>query len=81
MAGTGAVRHPEDWAARSVAQNRADLEALVAGGSTPGLVAVDGDEPVGWVSVAPLSEMTRLVDSPWLAEARRRTRTSPGAGW
>ena len=64
-------RHPrEDWDARSVAQNRADLQALVTGGSTPGLVAVDGDEPVGWVSVAPLSEMTRLVDSPWLAEAR-----------
>ena len=64
-------RHPrEEWDARSVAQNRADLEALVSGGSTPGLVAVDGDEPLGWVSVAPLSEMTRLVASPWLAEAR-----------
>ena len=64
-------RHPrEDWDARSVAQNRADLQALVTGGRTPGLVAVDGDEPVGWVSVAPLSEMARLADSAWLAEAR-----------
>ncbi len=64
-------RHPrEDWDARSVAQNRADLQALVTRGRTPGLVAVDGDAPVGWVSVAPLSEMARLTDSPWLAEAR-----------
>lgn len=57
-------RHPrEDWDARPVEQNRADLEALVGGSVAPGLVAYDGDEPVAWVSVAPLAELTRILTS------------------
>ncbi len=33
--------------------NRLALKALVNGGTVPGLLAYDGDQPVGWVSVAP----------------------------
>jgi ribosomal protein S18 acetylase RimI-like enzyme len=46
------------------AGNRALLRTLVRSGAEPGLLAYDGDEPVGWVSVAPRSEFTRVLRSP-----------------
>ncbi|HLF41013.1 MAG TPA: GNAT family N-acetyltransferase, partial [Acidimicrobiia bacterium] len=50
---------------------RDDLEALVAGGRVPGLLAYDdggapGAGPVGWISVAPRPEFGRLQRSPKL---------------
>src|SRR5947209_18807755 len=33
--------------------NRASLKALVDNGHEPGLLALDGDLPVGWCAVAP----------------------------
>lgn len=39
---------------------RTALEALVQDGAQPGLVAYVGDEPVGWVAVAPRGEYPRL---------------------
>jgi GNAT superfamily N-acetyltransferase len=40
------------------------MGALVRAGREPGLIAYDGDEPVGWVSVAPRDEYTALLRSP-----------------
>lgn len=43
--------------------NRAALRALVESGETPGVLAYDGDEPVGWCAIAPRSEYSRLARS------------------
>jgi len=59
-----------DWDARPVERNRTDLERLVAEARVPGLVALDGDDGIGWCSVAPLSEMVRVATSPFFVEAR-----------
>ncbi|MFF3685516.1 GNAT family N-acetyltransferase [Streptomyces sp. NPDC002187] len=44
--------------------NRQALKALVDDGRRPGLVAYRDRTPVGWVSVAPRAEYTRLDRSP-----------------
>ena len=46
------------------AGNRELLERLIAEGRVPGLLGYDGDEPVGWVSVAPRPEFPRVLRSP-----------------
>ena len=43
--------------------NRTALNALVESGAEPGLIAYAGDEPAGWVSVAPRTEYLRLQRS------------------
>lgn len=43
--------------------NRKSLEALVAAGETPGLLAYIDGEPVGWVSVGPREVFGRLQRS------------------
>lgn len=43
--------------------NHAAFRALVESGATPGVLAYDGDEPVGWCAIAPRSEYTRLARS------------------
>lgn len=43
---------------------RAGLKALVDSGSPPGLVAYRDNVPVGWVSLAPRAEFSRLERSP-----------------
>ena len=60
----------EDWDARPVEDNRADLKSLVETGLRPGLVAYDGDDAVGWCSVAPLEHLVRIAGSPFFAEVR-----------
>ena len=40
--------------------NRTAMKALFETGAVPGLIAYDGDEPVGWCSVAPRSALPRL---------------------
>ena len=40
------------------------MQALVDAGAEPGLLACDGRQPVGWVSVAPRAEFPRLRRSP-----------------
>lgn len=42
-----------DWADGAGDVNRQRLRRLVASGEIPGLLAYDGGEPVGWVSVSP----------------------------
>lgn len=48
------------------AGNRDLLGRLTEEGRTPGLIAYDGEQPVGWVSVAPRPEFGRLLRSPAL---------------
>jgi GNAT superfamily N-acetyltransferase len=47
--------------------NRRALRALVAGGRVPGLLAFQGDRPVGWIAVEPRSAYPRLAASRDLA--------------
>jgi GNAT superfamily N-acetyltransferase len=44
--------------------NRHDLRRLAAAGPPPGLLAFDGDVPVGWCELAPRADLS------WLAHAR-----------
>ncbi len=46
------------------AGNRSMLRTLVRDGAVPGLLACRGDDPVGWVSVAPRPEFGRVLRSP-----------------
>ena len=59
---TGAQEVPRGM--RRADANRAELEALVKGGKTPGLIAYRDGSPVGWVSLAPREEYLRLERSP-----------------
>jgi GNAT superfamily N-acetyltransferase len=43
--------------------NRKAFAKIVKGGAVPGLLAYDGDEPVGWCAVAPRGEYKRLEAS------------------
>lgn len=48
------------------AGNRALLRSLAEDGAVPGLVAYRGEDPVGWVSVAPRPQFGRILRSPTL---------------
>ena len=50
----------KEFEARAGAGNRAAMKALFESGAEPGLIAYDGDEPVGWCSVAPRAAFPRL---------------------
>ncbi len=52
-----------NWTNTTQAENRADLEAQLADPLPPGLVAMRGDEAVGWVAVAPRDGYPRLTRS------------------
>jgi GNAT superfamily N-acetyltransferase len=53
------------------AANRRRMTDLVSEGACPGLLAYgDGEQPVGWVSVAPRSEYGRIVRSPVVGPGR-----------
>jgi predicted GNAT family acetyltransferase len=41
------------WQARTGAPNRGDFQEVVEAGPPPGLIAFDGERPVGWVSIGP----------------------------
>lgn len=43
--------------------NRLALQAIVNAGQVPGLLAYDEDKPVGWCSVAPREDFSRLARS------------------
>jgi len=46
--------------------NRKALQAIIAAGMPPGIIAYDEDIPVGWCSVAPREQFPRLDASPIL---------------
>jgi GNAT superfamily N-acetyltransferase len=60
-----------DWTNATAEQNRAVLETAAREGSTegraPGLLAYDGTQVVGWVSVGPRADYERLAFSKVLA--------------
>ncbi|QBI56401.1 GNAT family N-acetyltransferase [Streptomonospora litoralis] len=43
--------------------NREELRRVTLGGKVPGLIAYEGNEPCGWVSVAPREDFIRLSRS------------------
>lgn len=47
--------------------NRRAMQAVATGPVAPGLLAYDGDRPVGWISVAPRARFPRLDNSRILA--------------
>ena len=53
-----------DLEANGNAGNRRAMKAIVEDNRIPGLIAYDGDRPVGWVSVAPRPEYGRVERSP-----------------
>jgi GNAT superfamily N-acetyltransferase len=53
----------KDFSAARVPDLRAGLRALADGSPAPGLVALDGDRAVGWVSLGPRSSFERLERS------------------
>ena len=55
-----------EFSAGSGEPNRRALRALVDDGRPTGLLAYDGDRPVGWCSVAPRADFGRLDRSPKL---------------
>jgi len=48
-------------------RNRKALERIVQSGEIPGLLAYQGNEPIGWVCVGPRERLTRLARSKILA--------------
>lgn len=44
-------------------QNRKNMKALVDSGVVPGLLAFEGNEPVGWCSIAPRADFSTLERS------------------
>ena len=56
-----------DWTNSTAASNRHELERLAAHEPAPGLVAYDGEEVVGWVSLGPREDYERLAFSKVLA--------------
>ena len=52
-----------EWTKNKGKQNRNLLKALVNSGKAPGILAYSGGQPIGWCSVAPREEYTRLERS------------------
>jgi GNAT superfamily N-acetyltransferase len=49
-----------DYQKRGVAANKASFKRLVRKGPPPGLLAFDGETPVGWCQITPRSELPYL---------------------
>jgi GNAT superfamily N-acetyltransferase len=56
-----------DWTNSTPAGNRAELAALAERDIAPGLVALDSDRAIGWVSLGPRPDYERLAHSKLLA--------------
>lgn len=54
---------PSKWASAKGSRNKAALRRLVKGGPPPGVIAYDGDAPVGWCAVAPREDYSFLARS------------------
>jgi GNAT superfamily N-acetyltransferase len=51
----------KDWEAAGASGRRELIEALVAAGEVPGLLAYSGGEPVGWVALGPRERYARMM--------------------
>jgi len=49
------------FAERKGAKNKAAMKRLVGKGIVPGIIAYDGDRPVGWCSLGPREDFVRLA--------------------
>lgn len=47
--------------------NRRAMKKIVAARTPPGLLAYDGQEPIGWISLGPRADFVRLANSRTLA--------------
>ncbi len=56
-------RAAKDTRSATVAEQREGLRALARGPLAPGLVALEGDRAVGWVSLGPREDFTRIERS------------------
>jgi GNAT superfamily N-acetyltransferase len=56
----------KDWEKNAGTCNRNVFRRIVESGPAPGLLAYDGDEPIGWVALAPREDYPRLNRSPKL---------------
>lgn len=52
-----------EWKRGKGDPNRRALRRIVDSGNPPGLIAYDGDEPVGWIALAPREAYPRLAAS------------------
>jgi GNAT superfamily N-acetyltransferase len=57
----------DGWGDRTAAENMAVRDSLCAGGEYDGLLAYDGDEPVGWCQVGRRDRLVKLVSQLELA--------------
>jgi GNAT superfamily N-acetyltransferase len=58
------ARNFSRFGADSRQRNREMMHGLVTAGTVPGLLAYDGDRPVGWISISPREVFARLMRSP-----------------
>ena len=68
------LRDPARWRAQAGEPggepNRKAMEALVQSGDTPGILAYEGAEPVGWCSVSPREQLVALPEAYRSQQAR-----------
>jgi hypothetical protein len=60
-------RSHKEFVAGKGASNKKALKRLIISGAVPGILAFDGEEPIGWCSVAPREEFIYLQRSRSLA--------------
>ena len=53
----------KEWGAQGGDQRKRGLHDLVDGGTPPGLLAYDGEKPVGWISLGPRPDFKQLEKS------------------
>jgi GNAT superfamily N-acetyltransferase len=53
----------KEWGAQNGDQRKQGLRDLVEGGTPTGLLAYDGEKPVGWISLGPRPDFKRLEKS------------------
>ena len=70
---------PKTFSASGKAGNRAAMATRVAAGEEPGLIAYDGDRPVGWVSVSPRRDYVRIETRKRMPDRRLRRRSGRSA--
>ena len=66
------------WRETTKASRKADFHGIAQSGLAPGLLAYDGDTPVGWVQVTPRSAVPRFNAA---RTAKPQPGTDPGRTW
>ena len=70
----------DGWGERTAEENAALRESLCDGGEYDGLLAFDGDRPVGWCQLGPRDRLLKLVEQ--LGSSRTRpSGQSPASSW